>query len=126
MIRSSTAADDSEDSLNLGAEKRSKARIAGDGRATQRLKAGPTGGKSSDVINSDTETELIEEYPSQPRNKGKGQTIIRNIESKNAPKLQLTSNNPLDQLSPVNLKSKVDFLAEEEGFRLTHLLTDKV
>jgi hypothetical protein len=118
---SSTDTDDSEDSLDLGADNRSKVRIAGDGRATQRMKAGPGGGKSSEILNSDVETEPIEEYPPHARKKGKVQTVIRNIERKGAPKLQLSSDYPLDLLPPADLKSKVGFLAEAEGFRLTRL-----
>ena len=126
MSHSSTAADDSEDSLNLGAEKWSKARITGDGRATRRLKASPRGGESSDALNLDTEKEPIEEYPPQPRKRENVQTVIPNVEHKHAPQLQSTSGNPLDSLSPVTLKSKVGFLPEEEGCRLTRFSSDKV
>ena len=125
MSRSSLVADDSEDSLNLGAEKRSKARIAGDGHATQRLKAGPRGGKPAETLDSDTETEPIEEFPAQQR-KGVVRTIVRNFERNHAPKLPLNSDNPLVSLPLTNHKSKVGLLTKEEGCRLTRSAPAKV
>jgi hypothetical protein len=125
VSRSSMVTDDSEDSLNLGAEKRSRARVAGDGHATQRLRAGSRGGKPPEVLNSDTEIEPIEEFPPQPR-KGVVQTIVRNIERNNVPKLQLNSDNPLNLLPLANRKLKVGPLTEEEGRRLTRSLPAKV
>ena len=77
---SSTVADDSDDSLSLGATERSKAHIADDGRATQHLKADHRGGKSSRIANSDTETEPLDELPSQPKKGGKAQSIVQNLE----------------------------------------------
>ena len=122
---SSTAADDSEDSLNLGAEERSKARIASDGRATRRLKAGHRGGESSRVVNPDSETEPIEGSSSQPieesssrPKKGKVHSMVQNIERNDVgsrpPKLQLIPDNPLNSL-PVNHKPKVRLFTEGEG-----------
>ena len=115
MSHSSIVTDDSEDSLNLGAEKRSKTRIAGDGRATQRLKADPRGGKLSEVY-SDTETEPIEEFPPQPRKRvGMVKDIVQTFERSGVPKLQLTSDNPLNSLPLANHKPKVGLLTEEES-----------
>ena len=109
---------DSDDSLNLGAETRSKPRIAGDGSATRRLKADHGGGESSKVVNSDTETEPIDEFPSQPKTGGKVRGIVENIERKSTkphpPKLQLVSNNPLNLLL-ANNKPKVRLFTEGEG-----------
>lgn len=121
MSHSSIVTDDSEDSLNLGAEKRSKTRIASDGRATQRLKADPRSGKSSEVLNSDTETEPIEEFPSQPRKRGGVvKDLVRSFERNDAPKLQLTSDNPLNLLPLANHKPKVGL--HPSGELLTDML----
>ena len=113
----STVADDSEDSLNLGAAERSKARIVDDGRATQRLKADRRGGESSKVVNSDTETEPIDEFPSQQKKGGKVQSIVQKIERNGgkllAPKLQLAQGNPLSSLSATH-KQKVRLFTEGE------------
>jgi len=113
---SSTAADDSEDSLNLGAAERSKARIAGDGRATRRLKAGQRSGESSKVVNPDSEMEPIEEFLPQPKRGGRVKSMVQNIERNGAhpPKLQLFTENPLNSLS-VSRKLKVRLFTEGEG-----------
>jgi hypothetical protein len=118
VSHSSTVADDSEDSLNLGAAERSKARITGDGHATRRLRADNRGGESSKVVNSDTETEPIDEFPSQPKKGGKVQRIVQNIESNGGkphpPKLRLGPSNPLDSL-PTNHKPRVRHFTEGES-----------
>lgn len=128
MSHSSTVADDSDDSLNLGAAERSKTRIADDGRATQRLKADHKGGESSKAANSDMETESIDEFPSQPKKRGKVHSMVRNLERNGGklhpPKLPLTSSNPLSLLPP-NHKPKVR-LTEEEGLLTNILVPGKV
>jgi hypothetical protein len=128
---SSTVADDSEDSLNLGTAERSRSRIAGDGRATQRLKADCGGGESSKAVDTDTETEAIEDFPVPTRKPavvgGKGgvvRNMVRDYESNNgksrAPKLNLNSSNPSNPLNPLSSgkpRLKVRFLfTEEEGW----------
>jgi len=130
----STVADDSDDSLNLGAAERSKARIAGDGRATQRLKADHGGGESSKAVDTDTETEAIEEFPistGEPTMvKGKGgrvRAIARNFElnggKPDPPKLPLNSGNPFNPLSLANRKPRVRLFTEEEGWLSDTLIT---
>jgi len=127
VSHSSTAADDSDDSLNLGAEERSKARIASDGRATRRLKAGHRGGESSKVVNPDSDTEPIEgsssqpieESSSRPKKRGKVQSMVQNIERNGVgsrpPKLPLTPDNPLNSL-PGSHKPKVRLFIDGEGW----------
>ena len=111
---SSTASGDSDDSLNLLPP---SSRIANDGHATRRLKAGR--GESSKAADSDAEAEAIEEYPEETKKRmtpkdrgGKVQGIVQNIESRNGgevrrPKLHLNSDNPLVLFPPSKHKTKV-------------------
>ena len=117
----SAVADDSDDSLNLGAAERSRVRIAGDGHSTQRLKADHGGGESSKAVDTDTETEAIEEFPVPTMAKGKVgmvRAIARKFEHEGGkphpPKLPLNSGNPFNPLLPANPKPKVRLFTEEE------------
>lgn len=124
VSHSSTVADDSEDSLNLGAEERSKIRIADDGPSTRRLKADRRGGESSKAVNPDVQTEPIEEYPSQLKVK----SMVQRIEQHGGKpqKLALGWQNPLDHVSPTNRKQKVRLFIEKEGGRLIPGLSDNI
>ena len=121
----SAVLDDSDDSLNLGAAERSKPRIANDGRATQRLIAERRGGEPSKVVDTDTETEAIEEFPVPEKKsvKEKGgvvRNLVRGIESRNGrdpPKLALNLNNPLASIpsGKSGLRVRPLFTEEEES-----------
>jgi len=101
---SSTAADDSEDSLNLGAGERSGTRIAGDGRSTQRLRADRAGGEPSRTVGAGTDIEPIEEYGET----GRVRRITRKYESNShPPKLQFHQSHPMGSRHPANYRSRV-------------------
>lgn len=96
--RGQAAADDSDDSLNIGAQEGSRSRIAHDGHATRRLRAERGDAGPSKVAHSDTETDQIEEFPEKP---GKVLTLAHRYEARNAavrPKLELKPGNPLSSL----------------------------
>ena len=128
---SSTVADDSDDSLNLRAEEPPKMRIADDGRATQRLKEDHRGGGPSKAVDVDTEIEQIDEFPVLTRKEGKVRNMARNIEEgkvrgmarnpehtggkSHAPKLDLSTSNPLASLLTGKPKSKVRLFTENGG-----------
>jgi len=122
-----TVAEDSDDSLNLRATEGSRPRIANDGRATQRLKAGRRGGESSEVVDTDTETDPIDEYV-EPRRKlvtpkgerGKVRGIVQNIESRGGresgpAKLSLGPSKPVMSLPPRRHPLKVRLFFIKEG-----------
>ena len=125
--RSPTVADISDDSLNIGTEKRPSSRVANDGRATQRLKGSHRGGISSKAVDTDSETEPIEYYPEPERKpmipkekKGKVQDLVRNFESRDdgesyTPKLNFKPRPPLLSTKP---KLKVRLFFIEEGGQL--------
>jgi len=122
--RTPTVAEISDDSLNLGAEKRSSSRIVNDGRATQRLKGSHRGGESSKAVEMDSETEAIGSFPEPKwmRMKGKGvhvQNMVRNFESRSGggahpPKLELTSGAPLPPTKH-NPKVRLTFIEDRRG-----------
>ena len=98
---------DSEDSLNLGSEKRPSSRIANDGRATQRLKGSHRSGKSSKAVDTGSEVEGIDDFPvtkwgqMMPKEqKVNVRSMVRNLESRGGGeshprKLNLKSGAPL-------------------------------
>ncbi|KAF9777986.1 hypothetical protein BJ322DRAFT_1114528 [Thelephora terrestris] len=95
LLRSATAADDSDDSLNLG-----RRRIADDGHATLRLRAGRKDTESLKLTHSDTEPDPIEDFPDIKANDkpGKVSKMIRRYEGRTSgghPKLELKPGNPL-------------------------------
>jgi len=106
---SSTAADDSEDSLNLGAGERSRTRIVSDGRATRSLRADRAGGEPSRTVGAGTEiVEPIDEFPVHGGEAGRVRRIRWKFENKSyPPKLQLHQSNPLGSLQPANYRSRV-------------------
>ena len=128
VSHSSMTADDSEDSLDIGAAERSKARIASDGRTTRRLKAGHRGGESSKAVNSDSETGPIEGSSSRPKREGKVQSMVQSIERNGVgprpAKLRLHPDNPLNSL-PVSRKPKVHILLKGKVGWLIHGLLEK-
>lgn len=124
--RSSTATGESEDSLNLGAAERSK-RIVDDGRATRLLKADRRGGEPSKLVNIDTETDPIDEFPGKAKKETKVLSMARNFElnggKPHTPKLRFNQSNPLDSLPPVNHRPKACLFTEEEGCLADTLIT---
>lgn len=111
--RGSVVADDSDDSLLLTA----KRRIADDGPATRRLNERRDAG-SSKVTLSDTETEMIEDFPETTKKPvGRVREKVQYYESQNGngtPKLQLASSNPLANISPVKPRSKASLFFVEK------------
>jgi len=134
VSHTSTVADDSDDSLDLRTVERSKARIADDLRATQRLQACHGGGQSS-AVDADTVTEVIEEFPvstGEPMMvKEKGGRVpgaTRNIESRNDGKIHThgsppNPSEPSNSLPPESHKPKVRLFDEEEGWLTNILIT---
>ena len=99
IFRSSTAAEDSDDSLNLGN------RITNDGHATRRLKTQRRDVESPKVARSDTEPDPIEDFPEIKTNEKprKVSNMIRQYENRNSgghPKLALKPGNPLPPQKP--------------------------
>ena len=106
-------AEDSDDSLNL---KHPKERIAHDGPATRRLSERTDAG-SSKVVHSDTETELIEDFPEDTKKpKGVVRAKVNWFEALKPPKLPLDPSTPLGHLRSEKPRSKVSlfFIKKEE------------